>query len=240
MAFVPILIQSCIRHKGLASISIAVLGVFIAVATAKILRATYLKLAVPGINNGRFRDIAYGMLLGFLTNSICAAAICLSGHLRPDHLITIDGVYSSILTNVFNASVEEVAFRAGFVHLLIVTLGKTMGFVCGSFSFGLMHLVGNLVGKTLDIYSVLGISAGGLLLSVAYSEYGLLMAIGIHFSWNLALSAWGSVLDIGSLGGSDYVERAPSTILVLLLTSGVMLLAKTAWKRRSGGEQRVG
>ena len=94
---------------------------------------------------------------------------------------------------------------------------NTVGLMSGSLPFGLIHLVGRLLGKPVGVLHVIGVTAAGLLLSLAYLRFGLMFAIGVHWIWNSLCGTWVSIFGLPKNGGVQMIEGAWTTVLVLLL-----------------------
>jgi membrane protease YdiL (CAAX protease family) len=138
------------------------------------------------------------------------------------------------VANIGPAVLEEVAFRAGVVHVVATAWGEWAGLLSGSVPFGALHVLGVIFGRPPSLSHVIGVSAGGWLLSLLYLRLGLGAAFACHWIWNALASSWIRLFQLPKPWGEILFEGAWTTDLVLVLLC-IALHALLRRGRRHGG-----
>jgi membrane protease YdiL (CAAX protease family) len=119
------------------------------------------------------------------------------------------------LSNSSPAFVEEVGLRGGIVHLLTAYHGAGTGLLCGSATFGLLHLVGRLVGRKVGLRTVAATAVAGLFLGLVFLRFGLGAAIAAHWAWNVLVGSASRAFDAPAEGPLS-LESTATTLWVLI------------------------
>lgn len=174
---------------------------------------------------GAWRVLGLGLLCGVILSFACGLVFgWTSSPATPDWTLLGYELHRRFLGNILPAFGEEIAFRATFVHLFAQISGLFGSLLSGSLPFGLLHLLGRLLGEPVDLQQIVGVSLGGLLLSALYLRFGLFAAIGCHWAWNAFASQWVRVYGLSLESGINEFEGASSTILVLLVANLLLIL----------------
>jgi membrane protease YdiL (CAAX protease family) len=147
---------------------------------------------------------------------------------------------AGLVLQAFVAVGEEMAFRGYLFEDLRRQLSLPTAIVLSSFGFALLHVHAMLLLGTNPVSAFLAlvtISAAGAMLALLSLRWGLLSAIGYHFTWNFlqynvfGLGLWGEFSSLIRLVGGDNLlltggEYGPEASLpglfVILITLGVV------------------
>lgn len=140
---------------------------------------------------------------------------------------------AALVASLGPALLEEAGFRAGIVHALGVRWGPVVGLLGGSVPFGLLHLAGVAVGRVPSAAHVVGVSAGGWLLSLVYLRWGLLAAAALHWAWNSLASNWARATQLKSL---DTFEGLWTTVAGLVVLSVALHVQQSSSRRRASAD----
>ncbi|MCB9558225.1 MAG: CPBP family intramembrane metalloprotease [Deltaproteobacteria bacterium] len=176
--------------------------------------------ALRGIDTPRFGPFA-GLGWGALAGLLASAASGILYYLvnRPTIARPLVSALrpSQAISSIGPASVEEVAFRGGLVHIVDAAWGQWAALLAGSIPFGVLHLVGAIFGRPPSLAHVIGVSAGGWLLSLLYLRSGLQAAFACHWIWNSLAGNWVRAFQLPRETGEVSFEGAWTTDLVLVL-----------------------
>jgi membrane protease YdiL (CAAX protease family) len=139
---------------------------------------------------------------------------------------------SRAISNIGTAAIEEASFRAGVVQIVASAWGPWAGLVAGSVPFGALHLLNILFGSPPSLAHVIGVSAGGWLLSLLYLRFGLTAAFACHWVWNSLATNWVRAFQLPRKSRMVLFEGAWTTDLVLVLMCGAI-----HWLKRSTEEK---
>ncbi len=133
-----------------------------------------------------FRELGWGLLLGFGMMSVIFLAEYLLGEVRlvwrdfpPLKVLAVLG--SGFVTFLVAAAAEELLFR-GYVFQ---TLIQWITFLPAMLLMALVFALSHLANPHITILSTLNVGLAGIWLSFAYMKTrSLWLPIGLHFSWN--------------------------------------------------------
>ena len=207
------MIKGQVANALLSSLLIAVGGIFVGLVMLWLMRllANKKNLSLPLIGNRK--NFLLGIGIGIIISLLAASLFYLTQ--TPDIEWVKEGITPRFIRNTSPAIVEEISFRGAVVHYSHAFWGKGVALAAGSVPFGLIHLVGRLLGKPVGFWHIVGVSAAGLLLSLCYLKYGLLCAIAVHWIWNSLCGFWVQVFQLPEKGGVQIFEGTWTTTLIL-------------------------
>jgi membrane protease YdiL (CAAX protease family) len=169
---------------------------------------------LPPPVRGGIGALGIGATIGSLSVGACASLHVLVD--RPSFAAPLWPVLrpGAIIGNIGVATLEEIGFRAGVVHLLAARWGHWAGLLGGSLPFGLLHLGGVVFGRVPSLRHVVGASIAGWLYALLYLKWGVAAPIAAHWAWNSLASNWAKATMLKSL---DTIESAWTTIGLYLL-----------------------
>ncbi len=191
-------------------------GVAVSYGLTLVIKYFSAKTHISQMNFGNWKALLIGCALGLVVSLLSGYLFHVTQNPDTDFGRLTEGIGPRFIGNISPAVIEEVVFRGGIVHSVTVLWGEGLGLASGSIPFGLIHLIGRLLGKPVGLWHVLGVTAAGLLLSVAYLKFGLLFAIGVHWIWNSLCGTWVTVFGLPKYNGVQMIEGAWTTVLVLL------------------------
>lgn len=162
---------------------------------------------------GTPKGLALGLALGALLMSVLFGAYLAGGWLRVDGLATREVplvLAMALLFQALVASGEELAFRGYMLSHLREVRSDRFAVGATAFLFAGIHVPAIALGGAPPMNGAimfLSLSAGGALLGVLALRWGLLAAIGLHFTWNLLqyhVFSMARVLPHSSLLGLSY------------------------------------
>jgi len=228
-----ILTELIVKYFGKTWITystLPILGIILSAITYLVFKklSDYQNLQVMNLGSGI--GFVGGMILGLIVS--CTVAYLFYLIKAPKYNISLisKDIHLRMLANVFPALVEEITFRGGIVHFLTTFWGKTVGLIGGSVPFGIIHFVGRIFGHPVDFFHVVGVSMAGLTLSVLYLEFGLLPAVGFHWTWNFLCPQWVKVFNLPQKGGVQLLEGhwITSTVLLIVVIA-LLIIKKIVW-----------
>lgn len=171
-----------------------VLFIFITVLLSSFIMVKYFDkrpFASIGLSfdTGWLKEIAYGLIAGFLLTSL----LFLVGLLINSYRVSINEEGASFFLHSFikyfililiYASFEEVIFRGYPLQTLIEGIGNTLSIIILSSIFGLLHSFN----PNSSLIGILNTALAGAFLSIIYIKgRSLWLPIFIHFSWNFSM-----------------------------------------------------
>lgn len=142
------------------------------------------------LNKGIFwgKRLAPGLLLGAALIGIVFAAEMLAGWIKVEGFDFNPSLFLLFfILQIIIAVGEEISFRGYILKNLIEETGIKAGICLTSFMFSAIHIP-SIVYYGLDTSrGIIAFAVVGLLsaiVSIIYLKYGLVSAIGFHFSWN--------------------------------------------------------
>lgn len=206
---------------------VAGLGIVFSVILAWIIRklADHAQIKLyPVSGTSRFGPL-YGTLVGLGASILCALAYARltqnSIHMPPFQA----ALSTSWILSIFPSLTEEVVFRFGIVNAAAFLGGPWVALLAGSLPFGLMHLIGNVFGGNLELLQTLGVSFGGLLLSLVYLKWGLPAAIMTHAVWNSLSIPWLKGMYLDPRTDMASFEGAWTTCVVLMVLCAALIVS---------------
>jgi hypothetical protein len=152
-----------------------------------------------------------GFVAGSALFLLVAAGLALLGRLiriRNPHPPSVGAVARFSLLLGVMSGLEEVVFRAGMVGLGARALGPGLAIVAAALLFAAAHRVpGGIPGLAW-----INIGLVGMLLGLAYWDWGLWAAVGIHWGWNQW--EWGLGFRVSGEHTSRYLLAPPTTVTV--------------------------
>jgi len=228
------LLQGFIANKLVLATCWAIIGSTVSFGIHSLNSFMARKAGIKIPASGSLLGLALGIGLGMLVSLVSGMAYY--GVYKPAIVGTTvshigERLPLSAIASISSALIEETAFRGGVVHFAAGYWGQTVGLLCGSLPFGLLHLSNRFWGIPVNLMHVLGTAMSGLLLSAVYLRWGLLSAIGLHWVWNSLCAVWIPLFCPGT-GGVVQFEGSPTTTLILAMASAAVLLFKTTGKPR--------
>ncbi|RMH64259.1 MAG: CPBP family intramembrane metalloprotease [Calditrichaeota bacterium] len=186
-----------VTHKTLADTTLnpdvvnLIVGLVSAVLTIwayRVLFRFYEKRSVTELSTrGMFKNLATGMVIGALLQSLTIAVIYLSGGYRIMDVHPVYFLIPPLTMGLTSAIMEEILVRGIIFRILEEKMGSYIALGISALLFGFMHLANP--NSSLWVAAGLVIQAG-LLLGMAYIySRSLWLPIAIHFAWNFTQSA---------------------------------------------------
>jgi uncharacterized protein len=201
---------------------LAVTGILGGICLFLIIKFFSRKTNIGPTNIGSWSSLLFGCFAGLVISLTSGYLFYATKQPATDFTKYSNKIGPRFIGNVSPAIIEEIAFRGGVVHAVTSFWGKGLGLLSGSVPFGLIHLVGRLLGKPIGLWHVIGVTSAGLLLSIAYLRFGLLFVIGVHWIWNSLCGVWVSIFELPRNGGVQIIEGAWTTVLVLLVGTTII------------------
>ena len=226
-----------IENKMMLSILYVLSGIVAGIGIYFFLKFIMNKVGIGLPHIGNFKGLLTGIAIGLVVSAASGVLYYLVN--KPDLQISAftEQINIRLISNISSAIVEELGFRGGIVHCLQMYYGKIAGMLGGSIPFGIIHLVGRILGQPVGVFHVIGCTLAGLLLSLVYMKFGLLAAVGCHWIWNSLCGSWVKVFSLPKKGGVQIFEGAWTTCIVLIVVSS--LLIALIYKKTSDGSGLV-
>lgn len=174
----------------------------------------------------------WGFLIGVTASTLSALAYARTQELSIHIDLFKEALAYSSGLSVFPALTEEAVFRYGIVNGAAALAGPWAALAAGSVPFGLLHLIGNLMGGNLILIQTAGIALGGLLLSLVYLKWGLPSAILTHAVWNTLSIPWLKGMYLDPRTSLAYFEGAWTTCVILLVLCAALVVSLPTVKSR--------
>jgi len=220
---------SYIPGKWVIASCFAVIGIAGAVGIHSLNSYLSGKTQVPCPLVGSLKKLLLGILLGLATSMV--SGLLYYAVYKPEISHNLPVIFKQNLplaatSNISSAVIEEAAFRGGLVHFIAAYWGQTAGLLGGSIPFGLAHLAGRIWGIPVDLLHVIGTAMAGLLLSLVYLRWGLLSAIGLHWTWNSLCLVWVRSFCLGQNGAIVFEGSITTTSVLVMISLALLFCCK--------------
>ena len=165
----------------------AILAISLGFSFFKAIEIILKKLAVT-TDKLKISNLRKGFSLGFIVLFFSVSVLYLSGYTLSLEKFGWEKIFDQILFQLRPAILEEIGFRFGIVSIASHFFGNRVALILGSIPFGVVHLLNFTSGEAIYWEYIIGTTVAGIFLTSVYFSYGLLGAIGAHYSWNVFAS----------------------------------------------------
>ncbi len=138
---------------------------------------------------GRIKNIAWGLLVGFIIMLIGFAPLLLFSQIELQSIsIDTEEILFYIAIFIMVSLTEEFLFRGILLRNLIISFNKYVSLIVSSILFALLHSIN----PHISLFSLFNLFLAGITLgmTVIYTK-NLWFSISLHFSWNFFQSLFG-------------------------------------------------